>query len=475
MTLRSTKIIATIGPSSSALEQLQKLAEEGVNLFRLNFSHGTHADHSARIKAIRQVEKNISKPLGIIADMQGPKYRIGGIDAPAPLEAGAEVCFALPEHLNAATLHCAQSALHVPLPHPDIFEAILPNSRILMDDGKLTLTVTSIQDKWFLATLHNAGTISSNKGVNLPDTALDINPLTEKDHIDLQFALENEVDFIALSFVQKPSDILDAKAIIGGRAQIIAKIEKPMALNEIDDIIQATDAIMIARGDLGVELPAQQVPPIQKNLVSKCRRVGKPVIVATQMLESMINAPTPTRAEASDVAGAVFDGADAVMLSAETAAGSYPIEAVQMMASIAQAAEQHIALHPHHGPAQMEVESSIYHAVAEAAVRLAETIEACAIVAFTASGNTAVRIARERPSIPIFVLSPALKVERQLSVLWGVQSASQAETHYEEAVSEAVKMVKERQLGTTGQSIVLVSGMPFGLAGSTNALRVVNL
>lgn len=475
MNLRATKIIATVGPSSSALEQLQELAEAGVNLFRLNFSHGSHEEHQQRIEAIREIEKKHAQPIGIIADLQGPKYRIGHIDAPTMIEAGQDVCFSLPEHLSAAQQATPDAVLHVPLPHPDIFQAMAPKARILMDDGKLTFVVQSIKENWFVATLQNTGAISSRKGVNLPDTALDINPLTPKDLADLEFALSQGVDFIALSFVQKASDILDAKARINGHAQIIAKIEKPMALEEIDDIIAATDAVMIARGDLGVELPAQHVPSIQKKLVSKCRRVGKPVIVATQMLESMINAPTPTRAEASDVAGAVFDGADAVMLSAETAAGKYPVNAVQMMASIAQAAEHHIRDYPHDGPTRMEVENSIYHAVAEAAVRLAESIEACAIVAFTASGNTAVRIARERPAYPIFVLSPFPKVERQLSVLWGVQTASQAETQYEQAVEEAVALIKERNLGKSGQSIVLVSGMPFGLSGSTNALRVVNV
>lgn len=475
MTQRSTKIIATIGPSSSTLQEVLALGEQGVNLFRLNFSHGTHAEHEQRITAIREVEKQLARPIGIIADLQGPKYRVGSIEQPLHLNAGDELCFFFPEMQDEAASHYPQAMAYIPLPHLDIFRAITPNARLLMDDGKLTFNVTSIQENCFLARLENAGKLSSNKGVNLPDTELDINPITQKDDADLAFALSHEVDFVALSFVQKPADILDAKAKIAGRAQIIAKIEKPMALEQIDDIIAATDAVMIARGDLGVEMPAQLVPPIQKNLVSKCRRVGKPVIVATQMLESMIQSPTPTRAEASDVAGAVFDGADAVMLSAETAAGQYPVQSVAMMASIAQAAEEHIQASPHDGPARMEVESSVYHAVAEAAVRLAETIDACAIVAFTASGNTAVRLARERPSRPIFVLSPAYRVERQLSVLWGVQTASQAETHYEHAVDEAVAMIKDKGLGRTGQSVVLVSGMPFGLAGSTNALRVVNL
>lgn len=473
--MRATKIVATLGPSSSDEAQILRLASAGANVFRLNFSHGTHYEHKSRITAIRAVEGQIGQPLGIIADLQGPKYRIGDVDSVVECEQGAEICFALPEKTALAEAEFAGVQAIVPLPHEDIFAAIMPKARLLMDDGKLELTVLSVKDGMFSAKTQNKGKISSKKGVNLPDTALDITPLTQKDRDDLAFALQAGVDFVALSFVQRAKDVIEARALIGKKAQIIAKIEKPLALNDIDDIIAATDAVMVARGDLGVELPAPLVPSIQKNLVAKCRRVGKPVIVATQMLESMIISPTPTRAEASDVAGAVFDGADAVMLSAETAAGQYPVESVSMMASIAQAAEDHIALYPHDGPARMDVENSIYHAVAEAAVRLAEAIEASAIIAFTASGNTAVRLARERPKRPILVLSPSIEVERQLSVLWGTQSCHQAESSYEDAVEEAVRQVYERKLGAAGQSVVLVSGMPFGLAGTTNALRVVNL
>jgi pyruvate kinase len=473
--MRATKIVATLGPSSSDEAQIAALSSAGANVFRLNFSHGTHDEHKARIAAIRAIEAETGKPVGIIADLQGPKYRIGSVSSEIDCEQGSELCFALPSNMEQAHTDHPDVQAVVPLPHDDIFAAIMPKARLLIDDGKLGLTVTSVKDGIFIARTDNRGRISSKKGVNLPDTALDITPLTSKDRDDLAFALKEGVDFIALSFVQCAKDVIEAKTLIGKQAQIIAKIEKPMALKEIDDIISATDAVMVARGDLGVELPAPLVPSIQKNLVAKCRRVGKPVIVATQMLESMINAPSPTRAEASDVAGAVFDGADAVMLSAETAAGQYPVESVSMMAAIASAAEEHIALYPHDGPARMDVESSVYHAVAEAAVRLAETIDACAIIAFTASGNTAVRLARERPKRPILVLSPSVAVERQLSVLWGTQSCHQAESSYEDAVNEAVQQVYDRKLGSTGQSIVLVSGMPFGLAGTTNALRVVNL
>lgn len=469
MTQRSTKIIATLGPSSSDAKMIGTLAAAGANLFRLNFSHGSHEDHAERVKLIRQVETEIGRPIGIIADLQGPKYRIGEIGDPLDVKSGDHITFVRPED------DIPGDDTVIPLPHQDVFDAIMPGANILMDDGKLRMKVVRVGSNQIEAELLNSGRISSRKGVNLPDTALNVNALTDKDISDLDFALSQGVDFIALSFVQRAGDVIDAKARIGKAAQIISKIEKPQALAEIDAIISASDAVMIARGDLGVELPAEQVPSIQKQLVAKCRRVGKPVIVATQMLESMISAPTPTRAEASDVAGAVFDGADTVMLSAETAAGEYPEEAVQFMASIAHAAEQHIRENPHDGPAQMEVEPSIYHAVAEAAVRLADSIDACAIIAFTASGNTAVRLARERPHQPLLVLSPSVAVERSLSVLWGCQTSSQSETDYEQAVQEAVAQTKKRGLGGVGDSIVLVSGMPFGLSGTTNALRVVTL
>ena len=469
---RSTKIIATLGPASSSEQVIETLARAGANLFRLNFSHGAHDEQALRVQAIRSVEQRLGWPIGILADLQGPKYRIGKLETPLSLTAGQDVCFYLPDH---PVPDLSESLPAIPLPHADIFSSLQPKSTLLMDDGKLKFTVTALGAHHAVARLHHAGRLSSQKGVNLPDVTLDVTPLTEKDRTDLAFALDQNVDYIALSFVQRASDILEAKSLIVGRAQIIAKIEKPSALTEIDQIIQATDAVMVARGDLGVELPAAHVPAIQKQLVAKCRQVGKPVIVATQMLESMITSPAPTRAEASDVAGAVFEGADAVMLSAESAVGDYPEQAVSMMAEIACAAEAHIRENPHDGPARLAVEPSVYHAVAEAAVRLAQTIEAAAIVAFTASGNTAVRLARERPSQPLLVLSPEPAVERRLSLLWGTQTAHQDETSYEQAVDEAVAQVKQRGLARTGESIVLVSGMPFGLAGTTNALRVVTI
>ncbi len=465
---RATKIVATLGPASSTPETVNALVLAGVNLFRLNFSHGTQDEQAQRVAWIRQTEKDTARPLGIIADLQGPKYRIGTLSQPLELKAGDEVCFCL----EASEPKAGASLPRIELPHADIFASLQPGAVILIDDGRLRFTVLRLAAGSITCRCENAGRLTSQKGVNLPDVKLDITPLTKKDLSDLDFALEQGVDFIALSFVQQTSDILATRAIIRDRAQIIAKIEKPSALSEIDGIIAAADAVMVARGDLGVELPAQKVPAIQKHLIASCRQVGKPVIVATQMLESMISAPAPTRAEASDVAGAVFDGADAVMLSAETAAGSYPVEAVRMMAAIATEAEDHIRLHPHDGPARLAVEPSVYHAVAEAAVRLAEVIEAAAIIAFTASGNTAVRLARERPRRQLLVLTPYREVERKLTLLWGVTTTLQAESGYERAVDDAINQVRQKQLGNSGEPLVIVSGMPFGLSGTTNALRV---
>ena len=361
------------------------------------------------------------------------------------------------------------------LPHKEIFRNLEIKKTILVEDGKINLKVISIQENIFITEVQNEGIIESNKGINLPDINLETSPLTKKDLLDLEFALRKKIDYVALSFVQRASDIIEAQAIIKERAFIISKIEKPQALNDIDSIIQLSDAIMIARGDLGVEMPPQDLPAIQKSIINKCRTVGKPVIIATQMLESMISKPSSTRAEASDVAGAVFDGADAIMLSGETAMGKYPLEATKIMVSIAKSAESYIIDNPNDGPGKLKVEPSIYHAVAESTVRLAEKIEASAIIAFTASGNTAIRIARERPYKPILVFTPYLSVERRLSLVWGVKTINQSEKKYEKAVDDAIKKIIYLKIANKGDNIVLVSGMPFGLEGSTNAIRVIKL
>lgn len=466
--MRATKIVATIGDSTSTPEMLQRLSDAGVNVFRLNFSHGTQAEHGERVKAIREMEERTGRPCCILADMQGPKHRVGVVADGTVITAGDKVVFDQND--------VEGDASRLPLPHPDIFAAIQPGARVLMDDGKLVLKVVSLGSDNFVAEVVTGGPVRSRKGVNLPDVVLPSKPLTEKDLSDLDFALAQGVDWVALSFVQRASDMLDARAIVGKRAGLMAKIEKPAALAELGDIIAASDGIMVARGDLGVELPPEQVPGWQKKILAECRMVGKPVVVATQMLESMIEAPSPTRAEASDVAGAVFDGTDAVMLSAETAAGKYPVESVEMMARILTAAETHIRENPESALPQLPVEPSLYHAVARASVALAETVEASVIVAFSTSGNTAVRIARERPDLPFLMMTPDPLVQRRLQLLWGAQSAvSIYSDNFESAIDEAVGVIKERNLANNGDHLVVIAGMPFGIAGTTNTMRVVTL
>ena len=467
MSDRATKIVATLGFASDSPEKIAALVDAGVNVFRLNFSHGTQAEHAQRIATIREVEAKAGRAIAILADMQGPKYRIGEVKDGVVLEAGQELRL----DMNAET----GDGSRVYLPHPEIFDALLPGHHLLLDDGKLRLIVRKMETEALITEVVVGGPLSSRKGVNIPDVKLATSPLTKKDRSDLAFALDQGVDWIALSFVQSVGDVLDARTLIGERALLMAKIEKPAALDDIDNIIQASDGIMVARGDLGVELPPEKVPSVQKNLVGKCRQIGKPVLVATQMLESMILAPTPTRAEASDVATAVFDGADGVMLSAETAAGQYPVEAVDIMVRIIQSAEQHIRSFPHDGPKRMPIEHTVYHAVAHAAVALADAVDAKALVAFTASGNTAVRIARERPNMQLIAFTPSVDVARRLAMLWGVHCFMQAETEYEDAVSEAKQRLQASRLIAMGEAMVVVAGMPFGLAGSTNSMRVVQI
>jgi len=467
-TMRATKILATIGHASEGPETLAELAKAGVDVFRLNFSHGTQAEHGARIAAIRALEAATGVSTCILADLQGPKHRVGIVDEGTVVSAGDLVRFDQDM--------APGNARRLGLPHPEVFAALLPGARLLMDDGRLVFRVVAIEDGAFEAEVITGGAVKSRKGVNFPDMVLDTKPLTQKDMDDLEFALGQGVDWVALSFVQRARDVIDARAIIGQRAGLMAKIEKPSALADLEGIVAAADGIMVARGDLGVELPPEEVPGWQKKIIARCRMVGKPVVVATQMLESMIEAPAPTRAEASDVAGAVFDGADAVMLSAETAVGKHPVTAASMMARILEAAETHIVENLEAALPQLPVEPTIYHAVAHAAVALADTIAAKAIVAFTTSGNTAVRIARERPQIPILMMTSSPKVRRRLTLLWGCRpAASHFADDFEAAIAEAVATVQAEGLAAPGDHIVVVAGMPFGVAGTTNSMRVVAL
>src|SRR3954447_14077793 len=466
---RHAKIVATVGPSSAAPETLRALFLAGADVFRLNFSHGTHQDHAKVHAAIRSLEREVGRPIGILQDLQGPKIRIGTLEGDRfDIVPGETVRF-VPGGANGT-----RDA--IPLPHPEIFEAIVPGQDLLIDDGRLRLTVTQCTDDFIEARVVLGGVLSNRKGVNLPGTKLALSPLTAKDRADLAFGLELGIDWVALSFVQRAADVLEAKALIGDRAGVMSKIEKPAALDDIDDIVRLSDAVMVARGDLGVEIPHEDVPGRQKELVRACRLASKPVVIATQMLDSMIGAPTPTRAEASDVATAIYDGADAVMLSAESAAGKYPVEAVSMMERIICRTERHKLYRSILRAIEPQVDPTPSHAVAGAAADLAETLGAAAVVAFTATGTTAMRIARQRPEVPIIALTPDAKVARQLCLGWGVHSVQSADV---ENVADMVRQAKlkaaEEGLAGNSDHLVVVAGVPFGSSGHTNNIRVVRM
>ena len=466
---RRAKIVATVGPASAAPEMLEALFLAGVDTFRMNFSHGTHEDHAEVYRAIRALEKETGRPIGILQDLQGPKIRIGTIrNGKIIVEAGETIRFVRSGADGDRT--------SIPLPHPEIFDAMAPGQVLLIDDGRVRVRATGVGANHLDAKVISSGIISNRKGVNLPGTVLNISPITEKDRADLAFGLALGVDWVALSFVQKPGDMIEARGLIGNRARLMAKIEKPSALDHIDDIIRLSDAIMVARGDLGVEIPPEDVPGRQKELVGAARLAAKPVVVATQMLESMVAAPTPTRAEASDVATAIYDGADAVMLSAESAVGGHPLEAVEIMDRIIRRTEQHKLYRSILDASQSAEEKTPPHAVAALAADLARAIQASAIVAFTSSGTTASRIARKRPNVPILAITPNFNVARHMSLLWGAHSVLSEDVHsYEQMVSEAVKVARRQEFAEPGDTAVIVAGVPFGKAGTTNNLRVVRI
>ena len=466
---RRAKIVATVGPACATPEMLKALFIAGVDTFRLNFSHGTHEDHARSHAALRALEQEMDRPIGILMDLQGPKIRVGTLkDGKIPLTTGQAIRF-LPGGADG-------DVMSIPLPHPEIFAAILPGDRLLIDDGRIRVRVTGVQSDRIDALVETAGLLSNRKGVNVPGAVLDLSPLTAKDRADLAFGLDLGVDWVALSFVQKPADMLEARALVGDRAGLVAKIERPSALTHLDDIIRLSDAVMVARGDLGVEIPPEDVPGRQKEIVRACRLAVKPVIVATQMLDSMVAAPAPTRAEASDVATAIYDGADAVMLSAESASGTYPVESVEMMDRIIRATEQHKMYRSLVHAGQVEEEDTAPHAVAAAAAELAERIEAPAIVAFTSSGTTAARIARKRPAVSVLAVTPDVRVSRRLCLLWGAHSLRAEDVaSYEDMVQRAMDCALAEEFARPSELIVVVAGIPFGKAGTTNNLRVVQI
>ena len=463
---RRTKIIATVGPASSTAEILARLFHGGVDVFRLNFSHGTHEDHLARITTIRALEKSVGRPIGILADVQGPKLRVGTF-------AGGRVTLQAGQPFRLDMSPVPGDRTRVQLPHPEIIGAAGIGTNLLVDDGKMRLRVTRVREDHLECEVMTGGTISDRKGVNVPDVALPIPALTKKDRRDLDFALEHGVDYIGLSFVQRPEDVAEAKAIAAGRAWIMTKLEKPQALEDLDAILDLSDAVMVARGDLGVELPPEEVPLAQKRIIRAARLRGIPCVVATQMLESMITAPAPTRAEASDVATAVLDGADAVMHSAETAAGQYPYEAVNMMDRIVERVERDPDWRAGIERTRPAPEHNSASAIATAARQIADTIAAPCIIAYTAGGGTALRVARERPACPVLAITAQTETARRLAVVWGVHAVLGQELHsMTEAVTRATRLARTEGFAEHGQEVVVTAGVPFNQPGTTNALRV---
>ena len=463
---RNAKIVATLGPASSTEAVIRNLFVAGVDMFRLNFSHGTHAEHKERYDTVRRVAREFRRPVGILGDLQGPKLRVGKFaEGGITLEPGAR--FRL--DLNPAD----GDAKRANLPHPEIFAALVRGATLLLDDGKLALEVEEFGADYAITRVTVGGRLTDRKGVNVPSVVLPISPLTEKDHRDLAYALELGIDWIALSFVQRPDDIFEARAIIGDRALIMTKLEKPAAIDRLDEIVRASDAVMVARGDLGVEIAPERVPILQRAIVRACRRDGKPVVVATQMLESMTASPVPTRAEASDVASAVFQGADAVMLSAESAAGKYPVEAVTMMDRIIGQVEGD----PHYRALleanHEEARSTVADAVCAALRQTAHIVSAKATITYTSSGASALRAARERPEAPILSLTPSEATANRLSVVWGIHSlqttlAPDVTTMTDMACRAAV----QEGFAVAGDYVVIAAGVPFGHAGTTNLLRI---
>ena len=466
---RSARILATLGPASSTRERIRALAEAGADVFRLNFSHGSHEDHAERYRLIRAVEAERGRPIGVLMDLQGPKLRVGRFaEGKVALVPGASFRLDLDPTPG--------DARRANLPHPEIFAALEAGTALLLDDGKLRLRVDACGADFAETTVLVGGTLSDRKGVNVPGVVLPISPLTAKDRADLDFGLALGVDWVALSFVQRPEDLREARELVGDRAWIMAKLEKPAAIDALEPIVALADGVMVARGDLGVELPPQQVPVLQRRIVRAARAAGRPVVVATQMLESMISSPVPTRAEASDVATAIYDGADAVMLSAESASGQYPVEAVSIMHGIVCEVERDPAwragLEASHTPAAANTPDAICCALR----RVAGLLEPAATVAYTSSGFSALRASRERPVAPILALTPQPATARRLALVWGVHPVPFEEVHdVAEMVEHAARAALTLGFGRAGDAVVVIAGLPFGQRGSTNLLHVARI
>ena len=466
---RNTKIIATLGPSSSSPLKIHSLFQAGADIFRLNFSHGTHSDHRKKVFHIRQYEKRLGRPIAILGDLQGPKIRIGTFKKKSITLVNNQK-FELdldPEPGNEKRVF---------LPHPEIFKSVKKNTKVLIDDGKILLNIIGVNSEKITTEVLNGGKISNMKGVNIPDTLIKMSSLTKKDIKDLEFCLDLSLDYVALSFVQKAKDLIDLKKHIGSQTGIMAKFEKPLAIKRMDEILFHCDAAMVARGDLGVEMPPEEVPIIQKRIVQSCRDFGKPVVVATQMLDSMINSPSPTRAEASDVATAVFDAADSLMLSAETASGKFPVQSVQIMDRIIRGVENDNSYRQILESKKIKLEETTSDAISSAASQVVKTVLAKAIFTYTRSGATAKRAARERPTVPIIGLSPDRITARQLALIWGVHTIHALEPKsFSGMIENACDLAKKEGIVKRGDYVVVTAGAPIGVSGSTNNLRIAKI
>jgi pyruvate kinase len=466
---RKVKILATLGPASSSPEMIRALVEAGADAFRINMSHGAQSDKAKLVETIRALEKVLHRPTTILFDLQGPKLRVGGFKGgSAMLEAGQTFILDQDKAKGDST--------RVLLPHPELFASLGAGDRLLIDDGKVRLKAISVSPDRIEAEVIVGGKISDNKGVNVPDVVVPIPALTEKDRDDLKFALSQGADYIALSFVQRPEDVAEARELVGTKAALMVKIEKPQAIERLDEILELADAVMVARGDLGVELPAESVPPLQNRIVAAARLAGKPVVVATQMLESMIVSPTPTRAEVSDVANAIYEGTDAVMLSAESAAGAYPIEAVEMMDKIGRSVESDPIYAARIHFTETPAEATTADALSESAAQIVRILSATAMACYTSSGSTARRIARERAPVPTLAMTAHLSVARRLGLQWGVHAVHTRDvSSFEEMVGKARRMALRHHLASQGDRVVIMAGVPFKTSGSTNVIHVVQL
>jgi pyruvate kinase len=464
---RNAKIVATLGPASSTLETIRSLYEAGADVFRLNFSHGTHEDHRKRYDIIRAVEKEVGRPIGVLADLQGPKLRLGNFaEGRAHLTAGDKF------ELDLRGVPGTQRA--VSLPHPEIFQALSPGVQLLLDDGKVRLEVEAADGEHAQTRVVVGGTLSDRKGVSVVGALLPLSPLTAKDRVDLDYALDLGADWIALSFVQQPQDVEGLRGIVGDRAGIMSKLEKPAALQHLDAIVELSDAVMVARGDLGVEMAPEEVPPIQRRIVRACRQAGKPSIVATQMLESMINVPTPTRAEASDVASAIYHGADAVMLSAESASGQFPVEAVAMMNRIIAVAESdHGYYRPMSDAARPAPTATIADVICAGIREATRLLPVAAVVTYTTSGSSSLRTSRERPAASILSMATSTKIARRLTLGWGLHSVEAPQiVSVDEMSAYACEVAVREGFAAKGNIIVVATGTPVGVQGTTNTLKI---